>query len=138
MIESNPVVAALLADGLQRAGRTPDLTAAAERIDLIAGDAREHLPALPVAPDVVLLDPMFPERVKSALVRQELRLLQLLDRKNCDPDELLRAALAVAAKKVVVKRPLKASPLAAVPPSYTRRGRAVRFDVYVEGGKTSG
>jgi len=138
MIEANPMVAALLADGLQRAKRTPDLAATAERIDLTVGDAREHLPTLPETPDVVFLDPMFPERTKSALVRQELRLLQLLDPKDCDPDELLRAALAFSAKKVVVKRPLKAPLLAAAPPSYTRRGRAVRFDVYVGGYKTAG
>lgn len=143
MFESNPVVAALLADGLARARREPALAAMVERIDLVAGDAREHLPALAETPDVVFLDPMFPERAKSALVRQELRLLQLLDhnqknqknQKNCDPDDLLRLALAVAARKVVVKRPLKAASLAGMPPSYSRRGRAVRFDVYLGRGK---
>jgi N6-adenine-specific methylase len=131
MIEANPVVAALLADGLERARCVFDLTAATERIELIVGDAREYLPILTEKPDVVFLDPMFPERTKSALVRQELRLLQLLSPKNYDSTELLCKALHVAARKVVVKRPLKASALAALPPSYTRRGKAVRFDIYV-------
>ncbi|WP_051553747.1 class I SAM-dependent methyltransferase [Desulfobulbus elongatus] len=135
MIEANPVVAALLADGLARARCIAGLAAIAARIDLIVGDAREQLPALVELPEVVYLDPMFPERTKSALVRQELRLLQLLDQKNCDDADLLRVALAVAAKKVVVKRPLKAPPLAAVPPGSTRRGKAVRFDVYAGKGK---
>lgn len=138
MIESNPVVAALLADGLERARRSPALAATAGRIDLTVGDAREHLPMLPEAPDVVFLDPMFPERTKSALVRQELRLLQLLDQKNRDADALLCAALAIPAKKIVVKRPLKAHPLAAMLPNYTRKGKAVRFDVYMGKGQISG
>ncbi|MCL2458507.1 MAG: class I SAM-dependent methyltransferase [Desulfobulbus sp.] len=135
MIELHPVVAALLADGLERARNSPALAATAGRIELTVGDAREHLPRLPEPPDVVFLDPMFPERTKAALVGQELRLLRLLDQKNSDPEELLPVALAVSARKVVVKRPLKAAALAALAPSYTRRGKAVRFDVYVGKGK---
>ena len=135
MFEVNPVVAALLADGLERARSNPALAAAAGRIELIAGDAREHLPRLPEPPDVIFLDPMFPERTKAALVGQELRLLQLLDQKTSDPEALLSVALAVSARKVVVKRPLKAAALAILAPSYTRRGKAVRFDVYLGRGK---
>jgi 16S rRNA (guanine1516-N2)-methyltransferase len=131
MIEVNPVVAALLTDGLERARNSPALAPTAGRIELVVGDAREQLPRLSEPPDVVFLDPMFPERTKSALVGQELRLLQLLDQKSCDPEALLPAALAVSSRKVVVKRPLKAGPLAALVPSYTRKGKAVRFDVYV-------
>jgi len=135
MIECNPVVAALLADGLERARHIPELAHPAERIHLIAGNALDDLAALAEQPDVIYLDPMFPERTKSALVKQELRLLQLLDHKTGDPADLLTAALAVHAKKVVVKRPLKGPPLAALVPSYTLRGKAIRFDVYVGTGR---
>jgi 16S rRNA (guanine1516-N2)-methyltransferase len=135
MIEANPVVAALLADGLERARQLPELAATVERIHLVAGDTLDLLPALTEQPDVIYLDPMFPERTKSALVKQELRLLQLLDHKCGDPARLLPAALAVHAKKVVVKRPLKGPPLSPMPPSYTLRGKAIRFDVYVGTGK---
>ncbi|MCL1979528.1 MAG: class I SAM-dependent methyltransferase, partial [Proteobacteria bacterium] len=131
MIELHPVIAALLADGLSRARNTPALATAAGRIELVVGDAREQMLKLPEPPEVIFLDPMFPERTKSALVGQELRLLQLLAPKGCDPESLLPAALAVSTRKVVVKRPLKATPLAALAPSYTRRGKAVRFDVYL-------
>ncbi|WP_310598693.1 class I SAM-dependent methyltransferase [Desulfobulbus sp.] len=135
MFELNPVVAALLADGLERARNSPALAPTAGRIELMVGDAREQLARLAELPDVIVLDPMFPERTKSALVGQELRLLQLLDRKDCDPEALLPSALAVSPRKVVVKRPLKTGPLAALVPSYTLRGKAVRFDVYVGKGK---
>lgn len=135
MIEANPVVAALLADGLARARRLPHLAAIAARIHLSVGDAVAWLSDPEEQPQVVYLDPMFPERSKSAKVRQDLRLLQLLDRKSLAPEPLLTAALAVGANKVVVKRPLKGPLLAGRPPSYVLRGKAVRFDVYVGPGK---
>ena len=78
---------------------------------------------------------MFPERSKTAKVKQDLQLLQLLDPKSEPPEQLLLAALAVQAKKVVVKRPLKGPFLGERPPSYSLRGKAVRFDVYVGSGK---
>ena len=131
MFEVNPVVAALLADGLERARRNPALAAIAERIHLVADDARTALGSLGEHPMVIYLDPMFPERSKSALVKQELRLLQLLDPHSLDPGQLLRAALAVQARKVVVKRPRTGPCLLDMPPSYTVRGKAIRFDVYV-------
>jgi len=135
MIEYNPVVAALLADGLERASRMTGLAGTVARIDLIQGDALDYLPVLNEQPDVIYLDPMFPERTKSALVKQELRLLQLIDHKDTDPSELLRTAMNVHARKVVVKRPLKGPTLLDTPPAYSVRGKAIRFDVYVGTGK---
>lgn len=135
MFEMNPVVAALLADGLDRARRNPALAVIAERIRLTAGDARTALGHLGEHPEVIYLDPMFPERSKSALVKQELRLLQLLDPHTIDPGHLLRAALTVQARKVVVKRPRTGSCLLDMPPAYAVRGKAIRFDVYVGSGK---
>lgn len=135
MIEYNPVVAALLADGLERARGVIGLADTAARIELLQGNALDYLAAPTERPDVVYLDPMFPERSKSALVKQELRLLQLIDRKNTDPSQLLRTALNVHARKVVVKRPLKGPCLVAAPPAYSLRGKTIRFDVYVGTGK---
>ena len=135
MLECNPVVAALLEDGLERARHVAELAATVERVQLVAGDALEYLPTLGEQPDVIYLDPMFPERTKSAKVKQELRLLQLLDQKTAAPEEMLRLALTLRVKKVVVKRPLKGPQLLELPPSYTIKGKAVRFDVYVGGEK---
>ena len=135
MLECNPVVAALLADGLQRAGQTLELADIAARIRLTTANALDCLPALAEQPDVIYLDPMFPERSKTAKVKQDLQLLQLLDQKSEPPEQLLFAALAAQAKKVVVKRPLKGPFLGDRKPSYSLRGKAVRFDVYVGSGK---
>jgi 16S rRNA (guanine1516-N2)-methyltransferase len=135
MFECNPVVAALLADGLQRAGQTLELADIAARIRLTTANALNCLPTLVEQPDVIYLDPMFPERSKTAKVKQDLQLLQLLDQKSEPPEQLLFAALAAQAKKVVVKRPLKGPFLGDRKPSYSLRGKAVRFDVYVGSGK---
>ncbi len=131
MFENNPIVAALLQDGLERAARSPHTAAITGRIELTVGNALEFLPLLDEQPDVIYLDPMFPERNKSAKVKQDLQLLRLLDHNNEAPERLLQAALAVQPKKVVVKRPLKGPLLLGLPPSYMLRGKAVRFDVYV-------
>lgn len=135
MIECNPVVAALLEDGLERASRVTEIAGMAARVVLVAADVLTYLPTLTEQPDVIYLDPMFPQRSKSAKVKQELRLLQLLDHKTNDAEHLLQAALALRPRKVVVKRPLKGPQLLGVPPSYALRGKAVRFDVYVGEGK---
>ena len=131
MFEYNPIIAALLLDGLERAALSPLTAQIAQRIHLVVGNVLEHLPELDEQPDVIYLDPMFPQRSKSAKVKQDLRLLQLLDDPSDVPERLLRAALAVRPKKVVVKRPLKGPLLLGLPPSYMLKGKAVRFDIYV-------
>ena len=82
----------------------------------------------PLAPDVVLLDPMFPERRKSASVKKKLQLLQQLECPCDDESTLLNAAIAAHPRKVVIKRPPKGPYLAGVKPSYSLTGKAVRYD----------
>lgn len=135
-IERHPVVFALLEDGLRRARNAPDAPdALAERLTLVRADACDYLDALPAdaRPDVIYLDPMFPERTRSALVKKEMRLLSRLVGAEEDADRLLEAALRTGCHRVVVKRPLHAphlvAPLVRQPPLQFR-GRSARFDVY--------
>ena len=133
LCERNPVVAALLRDGLARAALLPRTAAIAARIRLIAADFADALEQLSERPAVIYLDPMFPPRSKSAKVKQELQLLQLLEGTGggeSDAARLLQTALAAGPRKVVVKRPLKGPALAGPAPSHVLRGKAVRFDVY--------
>ena len=133
LCERNPVVAALRRDGLARAALLPRTAAIAARIRLIAADFADALEQLPERPAVIYLDPMFPPRSKSAKVKQELQLLQLLEgtgNGESDAARLLQTALAAGPRKVVVKRPLKGPALAGPAPSHVLRGKAVRFDVY--------
>ncbi|MCI5226509.1 MAG: hypothetical protein D3918_07580 [Candidatus Electrothrix sp. AX2] len=139
IFECQPVIAALLADGLARAGTHPETAKITQRIRLIAKNAVNALEAVKAGGqegqgvDVVYLDPMFPERRKSALVKKELQLLQLLAHLDSAPEQLLTAALQVATHRVVVKRPVKAPFLADCAPSHSLSGKTVRFDVYLGG-----
>ena len=84
-------------------------------------------------PDVIYLDPMHPERRKSAQVRKEMRLFRSLVGADLDADELLTAALASEAPRVVVKRPRQGETLG-VEPSHQHIGKTTRFDVYLSSG----
>ena len=132
MVERHPVVAALLEDGLRRArqvAQNADLLAAVERMSLIVADARTWL-ATADQLDVIYLDPMFPERHKSALVRKEMQVLQRLVGTDGDCDELLGLALERARYRVVVKRARHAPSLAGLAPAFAVTGKTTRFDVY--------
>ncbi|MBV2129163.1 class I SAM-dependent methyltransferase [Arsukibacterium indicum] len=130
LVERNPAVAALLADGLRRAAADPMLSSVADRMQL------RHCPALQAlqnstAVDVVFLDPMFPAREKSAQVKKEMRAFHDVVGSDDDADSLLAPALQLAQKRVVVKRPGYAGWLADKAPTMAVTGKNNRFDVYV-------
>ena len=129
LFERDGTIAALLADSLERASADERLAPIVARMTLVAGDSIEALPTM--SPDVVLLDPMFPDRGKSASAKKKLQLIQMLECPCEDEEALLGAALAAHPKKVVIKRPLKGSALAGAKPSYSLAGKAVRYDVIV-------
>ena len=131
LYERDPIIAAMLADALARAVHDPALAAAASHMHLVEGDSIAALSSLPEPPDVVLLDPMFPAKQKSARVKKKLQALQQLESPCEDEDALLNAALAAHPRKVVVKRPLKGPYLAGRKPSYSLSGKAIRYDCIV-------
>ena len=131
LFEYDPVIFALLSDALERAKRDPETAPIASRMTLFPGDSIPALPTLTPHPDVVLLDPMFPERTKSALVKKKFQLLHQLERPCENERALFDAALAAHPKRVVIKRPAKGPYLAGVKPSYSLSGSAVRFDCVV-------
>ncbi len=131
LCERDPVIAALLADTIARAREDARLAEIAARMTLMPGDAVVTLGALDVAPDVVFLDPMFPERRRRAATNKKLALFQQLESPCEDEAALMQAALAARPRKVVVKRPLKGPHLAGMKPSSSLAGKVVRYDVYV-------
>ncbi len=134
LVERNPLVAALLADGLRRGARDPQTADwLPQRMQLVHLPALEALHSLP-APDVVFLDPMFPPREKSALVKKEMRAFHDVVGADDDADALLAPALALAKHRVVVKRPGYAEFLAGKKPTMSIEGKNNRFDVYVNAG----
>lgn len=136
MVERHPIVAALLEDGLQRARLTaetdPELGAVISRMKLVCNNSGDWLAdngQLNV-PQVIFLDPMFPERKKSAQVNKSMQAFQQIVGGDEDADQLLPAALSVASHRVVVKRPSKAPWLNNQKPGYVLSGKSVRFDIY--------
>lgn len=131
LYERDPVIAALLADSLRRARQHPQLADAAARMQLAGSDSISALPALEPAPDVVYLDPMFPERRKNAAVKKKFQLIHRLERPCDDQEALMGVALAAHPRKVIVKRPVKGPLLAGVKPSYSLAGKSIRYDCIV-------
>lgn len=131
LVERNPAIAALLADALERAATHPELAPAISRMKLVEGDSIDILAGLDAAPDVVLLDPMFPAKRADARAKKKLQLLQRLEAPCEDETSLLEAALAALPRKAVVKRPLKGPYLAGRKPAYSLKGTTIRYDVLV-------
>lgn len=132
MLERNPVVAALLDDGLQRGYQDAEIGPwLRERMTLLHASSLTALAELDSPPEVVYLDPMYPHKQKSALVKKEMRVFQSLVGPDLDADALLPAALQMADKRVVVKRPDYAGWLNEHKPSMAIETKSNRFDVYV-------
>ena len=138
MIERVAATAAILVDGLTRAQGCADdeIRDIALRMQALHGDATRELGELVTQwdqpPQVVHLDPMYPHRDKSALVKKEMRVFRALAGDDADAPALLEAALEVATHRVVVKRPRKAEPIGGLAPSHVVEEKTSRYDVYVK------
>lgn len=131
MLERNPVVAALLDDGLARGYRDAEIGPwLRERMTLLHASSLTALSELSPKPEVVYLDPMYPHKQKSALVKKEMRVFQTLVGADEDADGLLEPARLLAKKRVVVKRPDYAPPLAEVVTQSAVTTKSHRFDIY--------
>lgn len=129
MVERHPQIAALLQDAHRRALLNTKAAAIAQRITLLNGDAHTALRSEHC--DVVYLDPMYPHTGKTALPQKEMQIFRDLTAGDPDADALLEPALTCAQRRVVVKRPAKASWLAGRKPSLEMKGTQARYDVYL-------
>jgi len=135
MIERSKVIADLLEDGLRRAREDDEIGSWINtRLSLACQDSCKGFSFLPFEPDVVYLDPMFPEKRKSALVKKEMQALQALIGTDEDADGLLAVALNTAKARVVVKRPATAEFLAGRKPEASIKSGHYRFDLYLKFG----
>ncbi len=135
LVERSPIVAALLRQGLARAAADPVIGALAQELlsKMMVTDGRTYMRTLSAAqrPEVVYLDPMYPPRTKTALVKKEMRVLKNIVGEDQDAPALLAAALECARQRVVVKRPRCAPPLTGPKPSLNIAAKTTRFDVYL-------
>ena len=131
LVERSALLMALLKDAMERAKSDEELALIVSRMHPVVMDSREYLRTLAPEqyPSVVYLDPMYPYRKKSALVKKEMRMLRALVGEDNDAAQLLEPALGIAAK-VVVKRPRVAPWLTDRKPSAHIEGKSTRFDLY--------
>ncbi len=130
LYERNPVVYELLCDTWIRATKIPELSEIVSRMQIHYEDSIEAMKHRETPPDVILLDPMFPERQKSALVKKKLQMIQKLEIPCMDEVKLMKTAMEAKPKKLIVKRPPKGPHLAGLKPDYSNEGKAVRFDCF--------
>ena len=134
LIERSPIVASLVADAIERAQDDEHFSQFLKHgFKLIQGSAMDYFTTLTDddRPDVIYLDPMYPERKKSALVKKNMQLLQKLLGHDDDTEQLLAAARLCARKRVVVKRPKGAEYISTHKPSLSYESKKTRYDVYI-------
>lgn len=134
MVERHPVMHALLHDGLQRAYQDNEIGEwMQQRMQLLPQPTLTALceQEVELDIDVVYLDPMYPHKQKSALVKKEMRIVQQLVGADLDADNFLAPARSLAKKRAVVKRPDYAPFLNQQKPSLEYRTKSHRFDIYL-------
>lgn len=128
LYEYDPVIASLLEDTIRRALLVPELSDIVSHMELHIENSIEAMNNLDIKPDIILLDPMFPARSKSSLVKKKFQLLQQLEPPCSDADLLLRSAISLRPHKIIIKRPVKGPFLADIKPDYSLSGKAIRYD----------
>lgn len=131
MIERSEQVAQILADGLLRGRQDEETAEILNRITLVNADATEYLLTQQPNIDVVYLDPMYPEKKKSAAPKKEMKLLQSLVGPDLDSETLLNAARQMATYRVVVKRPKGAPYIGGLKPQAEISSPNTRYDLYI-------
>jgi 16S rRNA (guanine1516-N2)-methyltransferase len=132
MIERSAMIATLREDGVRRAVQDEKIGGLIkDKLSLACGDSRHALLHAPFQPEVIYVDPMFPVKDKSALVKKDMRIVQEIVGQDEDADELLKIALTIATNRVVVKRPAYANFLAERKPQTSIKTKKHRFDIYL-------
>ena len=134
LVEQSPILFTLVEDGIRRGLENPDSAGALGNfMNLVKGDTvlfMEHMD-WETRPDVIYIDPMYPERKKSARVKKDMQILQKLIGKTQNAEQLLTTALSVAGKRVVVKRPIHADALTGLKPDTSISSKKTRYDIYL-------
>lgn len=130
LFENNPIVACLLYDGLKRGSENKNIQPIIRHMQLIFGSITDIDLAEFSLPEVIYLDPMFPERKKSALVKKKMIFLQEMIGETNNNQNLIDLIKQLPVKKVVVKRSKLAPELGTKSPSTSIYGKSIRFDIY--------
>ena len=141
-IEKIKVIFFLLEEALKNISLTEDsFSTIVKRLEFKNGDSIKYMDELSGRlPDVIYLDPMYISTTsrglkKTALTKKSIKILQDVysfqvesgGKKN---NSILKSALSIAKRKVVVKRPPHSDFLEGIKPSSSLIGKTARFDIY--------
>ena len=138
LVEQSPVLYTLIDDGIRRGLANPASADALKNfMNLVNADSILYMEYMDreTRPEVIYIDPMYPERKKSALVKKDMQILQRLLGEDENSEPLLKTALECAGKRVVVKRPIHAKTVGATIPSTSISSKKTRYDVYLVNSK---
>ena len=100
------------------------------RMELLFGDSKDILPKL--TPEVIMVDTMYKDRKKTALVKNNMRLVREIVGPDSDYIELLKVALNCAKNRVVLKQPRYAEPIKEIRKcSHQILGKTIRYDIFM-------
>ena len=131
LIERSEKIYKLLQDGISEGMLYGgEISKILGRMSLIYGDSKNILPQL--SPEVILIDTMYKDRKKSALVKNDMRLVREIVGTDSDYTELIEVALKFALNRVVIKQPRYAEPLKEIKAcSHQILGKTIRYDVHM-------
>ena len=100
------------------------------RMELLFGDSKDILPKL--TPEVIMIDTMYKDRKKTALVKKNMRLVRDIVGPDTDYIDLLKIALNCATNRVVLKQPRYAEPIKEIRKcSHQILGKTIRYDIFM-------
>ena len=132
LIERSKTMYKLLQEGISEAKSFGgEISKIISRMDLIFGDSKNIIPNL--SPQVILIDTMYQERKKTALVKSNMRMVREIVGSDPDYLELVDIALINASNRVVIKQPIHADKINHTKPcSHQILGKTIRYDVYMK------
>lgn len=100
------------------------------RMELLFGDSKDILPKL--TPEVIMIDTMYKDRKKTALVKNNMRIVREIVGPDSDYIDLLKVALNCATNRVVLKQPRYAEPIKEIRKcSHQILGKTIRYDIFM-------
>ena len=124
-IERNPILVFLLKEAQKKTKREE-----VKSIRWVGADARIFLTDYKITePTSCYFDPMFPEKKKSALPRQEMVIFREIIGSDEDAFSTLQMAVHQGFVRTVVKRPVKADVILEGP-DFQLTSKLVRYDIY--------
>ncbi len=117
----------LLQEGIANA-ENPEVLKYINKFSIKNADSHKHLSNTKSNYDLIYIDPMF-QGVGRSKAKRNIQALRDLT-KEIETDGLLDLAIKKATKRVIVKRHKNSTYLEDLNPSYSVKGKVVRYDVY--------